>query len=163
MKWNESIVCFILRSCAWCHLPLSMLLTTKHTDKMAIGQRCWFKAPFISVALVWVSLLTFCRHCYTKYCIFHIEHLQIVSSTIMHAIDHTTCRQVGRVVFGAGLRHQSLQWRGFVSHSCYFVEIPIQSIVSCILNTCTWYLLPSSMPFTTQHTGRMAGWSKWLG
>ena len=88
----------------------------------------------------------------------------MVLSTIIHAIDHTTYRQDGRVVFGAGLRHQSLQWRGFVSHSCYFVEIPIQSIVSCILNTCTWYLLPSSMPLSTQHTGRMAEQSlRWHG
>eukprot|EP00493_Phyllostaurus_siculus_P011318 UN11476 len=36
-------------------------------------------------------------------------------------------------------------WRGFKSHSSHFVDIPKQSIVSCILNTCTWYHLPSSI------------------
>ena len=106
------------------------------------GQSCWFKAPVTSVALVWVPLLTFSRHCYTKYCILYIEHLQMVSSTIIHAIDHTTYRQDGRVVWGAGLRHQELWWCGFQAYSSQYYDIPIQSIVSFILNTCTWYLLP---------------------
>ncbi len=114
------------------------------------------------MAWVRVPFLTFCRHCYTKYCIFYIEHLQMVLSTIIHAIDHSTYRWDGHVVWSAGLRHQSLQWRGFVSHSCHFVDIPIQSIVSFILNTCTWYLLSLFRLLTTKHTGRMAEWSKAL-
>ena len=65
------------------------------------------------------------------------EHIHMVSSTTIHAIDFTTYRQDGRVVYSAGLRHQSLRWRGFKSHSCHYVDITIQSIVSCILNTCT--------------------------
>ena len=55
--------------------------------------------------------------------------------------------------------YQSLWWRGFESQSCHFVEIPIKSIVSCNLYSCRWYLLPSSMLFTTKHTGRMGSWS----
>ncbi len=51
-----------------------------------------------SVPCVLVPFLTFCRHCYTKYCILYIEHLQMVSSTIIHAIDHKTYRLNGRVV-----------------------------------------------------------------
>ena len=58
--------------------------------------------------------------------------------------------------------HQSLWWRGFESHICHFFDIPIQSIVSCILITCRWYLLPSWMLLTTKHTGRIAEWSKAL-
>ncbi len=50
----------------------------------------------------------------------------------------------------------------FKSHSCHFVDISTQSIVSCILNTCTWYLSPSSMLLTSKHRGRMAEWSKSL-
>ena len=42
------------------------------------------------------------------------------------------------------------------------IDIPIHSILSCILNTCRWYLLTSWMLLTTQHTGRMAEWSKAL-
>ena len=42
------------------------------------------------------------------------------------------------------------------------IDIPIQSSVSFILNTGTWYLLPSSMLLTTKHRGRMAEWSNAL-
>ena len=41
---------------------------------------------------------------YTKYCFLYFQHLQIVSSTIIHAIDLKTYRQFGRVVSGAGLK-----------------------------------------------------------
>ena len=57
---------------------------------------------------------------------------------------------------------KSLWWRGFDSHSCHFVDIPIQIIVSFILNTCRWYLLTSWKLLTTKHTGRIAEWSKAL-
>ena len=33
------------------------------------------------------------------------------------------------MVYVAGLRHQSLRWRGYESHSCHFVDIPIESYV----------------------------------
>ena len=92
----------------------------------------------------------------------YFEHLKMVSSTIINAVEHTTYRQDGRVVGGAGLRRLSLWWFWFESHSCHFVDIPIQSIVFCILNTCTWYYLPSSMLLTIQHTERMAEWSEAL-
>ena len=36
----QSIVSFILNTCICCHLPLSMLLTSKHTAKMAM----WYEA-----------------------------------------------------------------------------------------------------------------------
>ena len=39
-----------------------------------------------------------------------------------------------------------------------FCRQPIQSIVSFILKTCTWYLVPLSMLLNTKHTGRMAEW-----
>ncbi len=89
----------------------------------------------------------------------------MVSSTIIHAIDQTTYRQNGWVVYVAGLRHQWLGWFGSESHSSRCVNIPIipiQSILSFILKTCTLYLLPLSMLLTTKYTGRMAKWSKLL-
>ncbi len=52
--------------------------------------------------------------------------------------------------------------RGFESHSFYFVDLPIQSMVSFILNTSTWYLLPLSMLLITQHIARVAKLSKAL-
>ncbi len=175
-----------------------------------------------SVAWVQVPLLSFCWHFNTKYCFLDFEQLHKVSSTIIHANEHTIYRQDDRVVRYAGLRHQSpwcrgfethschfndilykvlfpllwtpahgifyhnpfywshniqaewlsglnrrlsLQWflwRGFKSHSCHFLNIPIQNIISCILNTCTWYLLSSSRLLTRKHTGRMAEWLKAL-
>ena len=126
------------------------------------GLRRCFKAPDTSLVLVRVPLLSYCRHFYTKYCFLYFEHMHIVYSTIIHAIDHKKYRQDGRVVWGAGLRHQSLRWCGFEFHSCHFVDIPIQSIVSFILNTCTWYLLPISMLLTRKHTSNTAEWSKLL-
>ncbi len=66
----------------------------------------------------------------------------------VHAINNTTYSEGCQVVLGAGFSHQSLCWRGFESHSCHFVDVPIKSIVSFILNTGTWYLPPSSMLLT---------------
>ena len=126
------------------------------------GLRHWFNASFTSMEWVRVPLQSFCWHSYTKYCFLYFKHLHMVSSTIIHAIDFKTYRQDGRVVWGASLMHQSLWLRGFESHICHSVNIPLQSIVSFILNTCTWYLLPSSMLLTTQHTSRMVEWSKAL-
>ena len=77
-----------------------------------------------------------------KFYFIYFEHLHIVSSTIIHAIDNKTYRQDGRVVLGGGLRDVSLRWRGFESHSWNFVDVAIQSIVSYILNICKLYLLP---------------------
>ena len=82
----------------------------------------------------WVLLQSFLWHSYTKYCFLYFEHLHMVSTTIIHAIDYTTYRQDGQVVYSAGLRKQSLWLRWFESHSCHFVDIPIQSIVSFFLN-----------------------------
>ena len=48
------------------------------------------KAPDNSLVLVRVPLLSYCRHFYTNYCILYFEHLHIVYSTIIHAIDHKT-------------------------------------------------------------------------
>ncbi len=59
--------------------------------------RCWFNAPVTSEARVWVPFLSFCRHSYTKYCFLYFKHLHKVSSTIIHAIEHTTNRQNGAV------------------------------------------------------------------
>ena len=82
----------------------------------------------------------------------------MVSSTIINAIKHTTYRQDGRVVLDASLRRWSLYWRGFESQSRHFVDITIQSIVPFILNTCTWYVVPSLMLLTIKYTGSMAQW-----
>ena len=76
------------------------------------GLRCWFKAPVNLVAWVWVQLLSFCRHIYTKNCFLYIEPLQMVSPTIIHVIDVKTYRRDCRVVWNAGLRHQALWLRG---------------------------------------------------
>ena len=124
--------------------------------------RRWFKAPVSLVTLVRVQLQLFCWHSFTNYCFLLFEHLHMVSSTIIHAIEHTTNRQNGAVVYVSGLRHQSFLWRGFESNSCHFDDILTQSIVSFILNTCTWYLLSSSVLLTKQHASRMAEWSKAL-
>ena len=87
----------------------------------------------------------------------------MVSSTIIHPNDQKAYRQDGRVVYGAGLGHQSLWWHGLESNSSHFVNIAIQSIVSFILNLCKWYLLPSSMLLTSKHTGGIAEWYETLG
>ncbi len=79
------------------------------------GLRCQFKAQVTSVAWLWVPLLTFCRHLYTKYCFPSFEHLHMVSSTIIDGIDLKTYRHDGWVQWGAGFTHHSLQWRGFKS------------------------------------------------
>ncbi len=106
------------------------------------GMRHWFKASVNLVPWDQDPLLSFMLTSYTKSCFLYFENLQMVSSLIIHAFDCKKYRQDGRVVRGAGLRHQSHGWRGFVTHPCYVVDIPIQSIVSFILNTCTCYLLP---------------------
>ena len=86
----------------------------------------------------------------------------MVSSTNINAIDLKTYRQNGLVEWTTGFRHKSLRWRGFESYYCQFVDILIRSIVSLILNTCTWYLLPSSILLTSKHTGRMVEWNELL-
>ena len=53
-------------------------------------------------------------------------------------------------------------WPRFESYSCHFVYITIHSIVFFILDTCTWYVLPSFMLLIIQYTGRIAEWSKVL-
>ena len=83
----------------------------------------------------------------------------MVSSTIIHAIEHITYRQNGRVVEGDGLRINSLWLCGFESHSKNIVDIPKESIISFILNTCIWCHLPLSILMTKKHTGKMAEWS----
>ena len=35
---------------------------------------------------------------YTKYCFLYFENMQMVSFTIIHAIDHKTYKQDGRLV-----------------------------------------------------------------
>ncbi len=62
------------------------------------GLMCWFKAQFISMELVRVPLLSIYLHSYTKYCFVYFEHLHIVTSSIINAIDQTTYRQDVRVV-----------------------------------------------------------------
>ncbi len=79
------------------------------------GLRRWFKAPVTSVAWVRVPILSFYWHFYTQYCFLYFEHLHTVSSTIIHAIENKTYRQDGRVVWGAGIRYQSLRWPRFDS------------------------------------------------
>ncbi len=101
------------------------------------GLRCWFKAPVTSLAWVRVQLLSFWWNSYTKYCFPYFDHLHMVSSTIIDAIDLKTYRQDGRVEWGAYLRHQSLRWRGVESYSCHFVDIPKWNLLSFILNTYT--------------------------
>ena len=107
------------------------------------GLRRWFKALVTRVALVGVPLLSFSWHSYTKSYFLYFEPLHMVSSNIIHAIDLKTYRQDGQVVWGASLRHHSLRCRGVESYSCHFVDIPIQSIISCILNIWRLYLIPS--------------------
>ena len=114
------------------------------------------------MAWVRVPLLSVYWHSYTKYCFPYFKHLHMVSFTIINTIDLKTYRQDGWVEWTAGFRHQSLWWRGFESYHCHFVDIPKESIVSFILNTCTWCYLHSSMQLTTKHTGRMAEWYKEL-
>ena len=121
-----------------------------------------FKVPVTWVAWVRDQLLLFCWHSYTNYCFRYFEHLNMVSCTIFHAIDHKTLRQDGRVAERGLVKAPVILvvwvWVPFLSFSWHSYK----SIVSCILNTCTWYLLPSSMLLNTQHTGRMAEWSKAL-
>ena len=106
------------------------------------------REPVTSMVWIQVSLLSFCWHSNTKYCFLYFEHLQLVSSTLIHAIDNTTYRQNGWVVYVAGLRLQSLLLRGFKTNSYHLCWHPIQNIVSLISNNCTWYLVPSSMLLT---------------
>ncbi len=128
-------------------------------ERWPSGLRPLFKAPVTSMALDRVPLLSFCLHSYIKVFFMYFEHQHMVSSTIIHANDQKPYRQDGRVVQGAGLRHQALWWRWFESHSCYFFDLPIQSLVSFILNVCTWDLLPLSIQLITQHITRVAKWS----
>ncbi len=82
----------------------------------------------------------------------------MVFFTIIDAIDHKTYRQDGRLVRGAGFR-APVTWVAWVPVPLLsFCDIPIQSIVSFILNTCRWYLLSLSMLLTAKNTGRMAEW-----
>ena len=84
----------------------------------------------------------------------------MVSSSIIHAMELTIYCQDGRVIYGAGLRNQSIRWPKFESYSYHSVDIHIQGVFAKILNTCTWYLLRLSMPLILRETGRMAEWSK---
>ncbi len=70
--------------------------------------RSWFKVPFTSMEWVRVPLQSFCWNSYTKCCLLYFEHLHMVSSTVIHAFDHQTYRQDDQVIWGAGIRHQSL-------------------------------------------------------
>ncbi len=126
------------------------------------GLRLWFKAPVTSVAWIWVPVLSFSLHSYIKV-FFHVfwtpahDICYIYTCYWQQKIQarwpsSLKCWFKAPVTLGCGLE----------SHSCDFVDIPIQSIVSYILNTCTWYLLPSSMLLITQHTGRMTEWCKVL-
>ncbi len=63
---------------------------------------------------------------HTKYCFPYFEILHMVFSTIIRAVDCKTYRQDGRVVRGDGSRHQSIRRFGFKTHSCHFIDIPIQ-------------------------------------
>ncbi len=135
----------ILNTCTWYHLPLYMLLIKNIQAEWLSGLCCLLKAAVTSVSWVQVQLQLFCWHSYTKYFLLYFEDLHMVSSTIINAIDHKTCRQNGWVVYVTCLRPQPLLWRGLESHSCRVDDIPIQNIVSFILNTSTEYLLPSSM------------------
>lgn len=92
----------------------------------------------------------------------YFEHLHMVSSTIILPNEKKAHRQDDRMVYGAGLGHQSLCWHGLESNSSHFVNIAIQSIVSFILNTCKCYLLPSSMLLTSKHTAGIAEWYETL-
>ncbi len=86
--------------------------------------------------------------------------MPLVYVTLIPFIYVTIYRQDCPVVLG--FRHQTLLWRGFESHFCHFVDIPIKTIAACILHPCSKYLLPRCMPFRLQYTGRMAEWSKAL-
>ena len=77
-----------------------------------------------------VILLTFLY----KYCFRCFEHLHKVSSTIIHAIEHTIYRQDSRVVRGTGSTHQSLQCPGFETHSFHYVDILYQVLFSLFWN-----------------------------
>ena len=141
---KEKIVSIILDTCTWCHLPFSMLLTKNIQEGLPIVMGRWFMGtshfggvgsiPFPVILMTFLYKVLFPLFLTPTPCIFY----------------HYPCYSPHNIQAGwlSGLRHQSLQLRGFVSHSCYFDAIPIQSIVSCILNTCTLYLLPSSMLLT---------------
>ena len=62
------------------------------------GLRRLLKAQVTLVVWVRFPLLSFCWHSYTKYCFLYIEHLHMISSTIIHAIDQTTYRHDGGVM-----------------------------------------------------------------
>ncbi len=106
------------------------------------------KASVTSLAGVQDPFLSFMLTSYTKNCFLYFQYLHMVSFSIIHAIDLKTYRQDGREDWGAGFRHQSLQWHGFESYSCHFANIPKESIVSIILNTYTWCHLQFSMLLT---------------
>ncbi len=94
--------------------------------------RGWFKASVNLVVWVRVLLLSFCLNSYIKNCFLYFEHLHMVSSTIIYATDLITYRKDGRIVLAACLRNQSFRWCEFEYHSCHFVDIAIQRIVSFI-------------------------------
>ncbi len=45
--------------------------------RLPSGMKRWFKAPVTSAEWVWVPLLSFCWHSYTKYCPLYLEHMHI--------------------------------------------------------------------------------------
>ena len=189
-----------------------MLLTSKNKAGWPSGKRRWFEAPVTS--LVWVRdpFLSFCWHpiiifvsvivkictplfmlLTTKYTgskaewyvalVYGHQSLQWrgFESHSCHFVDipiqslasffwtpapgisyHHPCYWPQKIQarWPSGKRHHSLRWCAFKTHSCLFVDIAMQSIVSFILNTCKWYLLLSSMLLTIKHTGRMGQWSK---
>ncbi len=62
------------------------------------GLRRWFETPVTSVAWVRVQLLSICWPSNKKYCCLYFEHLLMISSHIIHAIDCTAYRQNDREV-----------------------------------------------------------------
>ena len=115
--------------------------------------------------MAWVRVLPlpFCWHFYTKYCILYIEHLQMVSFTIINAIDLKTYRQDGLVEWTTGYRHQSLLWRGFKPNSCHFGDILYK-----VLLTLFWtpshgisFHHPCNCPHSIQ-TGWPSGLRRWF-
>ena len=84
----------------------------------------------------WVLLQLFCWQFYTKYFFLYFEHLQMVSSTMIHAIDLKTYRQDGRVVWGAGLKH----WCKAPVTSVALVRVDLQSFCwHCCTKYCFLY------------------------
>ncbi len=100
----QSILSCILNTCRWYLLTSWMLWPHNIQAGLLSGLRRWFNTPVTLMAWIRVLLLSFCWHSYTKICSLKFEHLHMVSSTIIHAIDHKTYRQDGRGVWGAGLR-----------------------------------------------------------